>query len=63
MSLHPGAPARADGIREHLSGSLSKYKLPVEITILDDLPKNPVGKIDKPALRQRSLKPAETTKP
>jgi len=25
----------------------------VEITILDDLPKNAVGKIAKPALRQR----------
>ena len=33
--------------------SLSKYKLPVEITILDDLPKNAVGKIAKPTLRQR----------
>ena len=30
---------------------LSKYKRPAEITILDDLPKNPVGKIDKPKLR------------
>ncbi len=34
-------------------GSLSKYKLPVEITVLDDLPKNAVGKIAKPSLRQR----------
>jgi non-ribosomal peptide synthetase component E (peptide arylation enzyme) len=40
-------------IRVHLSDALSKYKLPVEITILDDLPKNPVGKIDKPALRRQ----------
>ena len=42
---------------------LSKYKLPVEITILDDLPKNPVGKIDKPALRTRSPKHVETHSP
>jgi non-ribosomal peptide synthetase component E (peptide arylation enzyme) len=32
---------------------LSKYKLPVEITIMADLPKNAVGKIDKPTLRKR----------
>ena len=31
---------------------LAKYKRPADITILDDLPKNPVGKIDKPALRR-----------
>ena len=44
-----------DRIDEHVRGSLSKYKLPVEITILDDLPKNPVGKIDKPKLRHLSV--------
>ena len=32
---------------------LSKYKRPAEITILD-VPKNAVGKIDKPTLRKRS---------
>ena len=52
VSLNSGATASTDGILEHLSGSLSKFKLPVEITILDDLPKNPVGKIDKPTLRK-----------
>jgi len=44
-------------IRAHLSESMSKYKLPVEITIMNDLPKNAVGKIDKPTLRKR---PVET---
>jgi long-chain acyl-CoA synthetase len=53
VSLHPGTSISVDTIREHLSESLSKYKLPVEITILGDLPKNPVGKIDKPSLRRR----------
>jgi len=52
VSLNSGAAASTDGIVEHLSGSLSKFKLPVEITILNDLPKNPVGKIDKPTLRK-----------
>jgi acyl-CoA synthetase (AMP-forming)/AMP-acid ligase II len=53
VSLHPDMTLDAVAIREHLSGSLSKYKLPVEITIMDDLPKNAVGKIAKPELRKR----------
>jgi long-chain acyl-CoA synthetase len=52
VSLHPNAQLSVEVIREHLRGLLSKYKLPVDITILGDLPKNPVGKIDKPSLRR-----------
>jgi long-chain acyl-CoA synthetase len=52
VSLHPDKSISIDQIRDHLSESLSQYKLPVEITILGDLPKNPVGKIDKPTLRK-----------
>jgi len=52
VSLNSGVDLTTDRVDEHLRGSLSKYKLPVEITILHDLPKNPVGKIDKPKLRQ-----------
>jgi long-chain acyl-CoA synthetase len=53
VSLHPDKSISIDQIRDHLSASLAKYKLPVEITIVGDLPKNPVGKIDKPRLRRR----------
>src|SRR5882724_5058093 len=53
VSLHPDMTLDAAAILEHLRGSLSKYKLPVEITIMDDLPKNAVGKIAKPELRKR----------
>jgi long-chain acyl-CoA synthetase len=52
VSLNSGATVSADRIRDHIQESLSKYKHPAEITILDDLPKNPVGKIDKPKLRK-----------
>ena len=31
---------------------LAKYKRPVAIEILGELPKNALGKIDKPALRE-----------
>jgi long-chain acyl-CoA synthetase len=64
VSVHPDKSISVDQIRDHLSQSLSKYKLPVEITILGDLPKNAVGKIAKPALRQLlGSTLAETTKP
>jgi acyl-CoA synthetase (AMP-forming)/AMP-acid ligase II len=53
VSLYPGAVLSVDAIEKHARASLSKYKLPEEITVLDDLPKNPVGKIDKPRLRHR----------
>jgi long-chain acyl-CoA synthetase len=52
VSLYPGAGLSVDAIAEHMRVSLSKYKLPAEITVLDHLPKNPVGKIDKPRLQQ-----------
>jgi long-chain acyl-CoA synthetase len=53
VSLHPDKQLDVAAIGEHLRESLSKYKLPVEITVLDELPKNAVGKIAKPSLRQR----------
>jgi long-chain acyl-CoA synthetase len=53
VSMHPDTTLPTDLIDAHLRRQLSKYKLPVQITILDTLPKNPVGKIDKPALRRR----------
>ncbi|MGA5545999.1 class I adenylate-forming enzyme family protein [Mycobacterium sp. NPDC051198] len=52
VSLHTGADIGVDQIHGHLTASLSKYKLPVDITVLDQLPKNAVGKIDKPSLRK-----------
>jgi long-chain acyl-CoA synthetase len=53
VSTHPGTTITADTIRDHIAERLAKYKRPAEITILDDLPKNAVGKIKKPDLRQQ----------
>ncbi|WP_433733424.1 class I adenylate-forming enzyme family protein [Nocardia sp. CA-129566] len=52
VSLNSGAQIDAERIHEHARGALSKFKLPVAITILDELPKNAVGKIDKSSLRK-----------
>ena len=52
VSTQPNATLTPEAIRDHIAGQLAKYKRPADITILDDLPRNPVGKIDKPALRR-----------
>jgi acyl-CoA synthetase (AMP-forming)/AMP-acid ligase II len=51
VSTRPNTTVTQEVIRDHIAGQLAKFKRPADITILDDLPKNPVGKIDKPALR------------
>ena len=56
VSLNSGATISTDRIHDHIQGLLSKYKRPAEIAILEDLPKNPVGKIDKPTLRRSIAK-------
>ena len=51
-SAHPNATVSPETVRDHVAMRLAKNKQPVEITVLDNLPKIPVGKIDKPALRR-----------
>lgn len=52
VSFNSGCAPDRPAVVRHLAGSLAKYKLPVEVTVLDELPTNPVGKIDKLALRR-----------
>jgi acyl-CoA synthetase (AMP-forming)/AMP-acid ligase II len=47
----PGADVSADELIDHIRPQLTKIKLPVALHLVGSLPKNPVGKIDKPALR------------
>jgi long-chain acyl-CoA synthetase len=54
VALYPGSSVTEDELRDHCRTHLTRVKVPVSITIVDAIPKNPVGKIDKPALR-RSL--------
>jgi long-chain acyl-CoA synthetase len=57
VALHPGADTTPDALLEHCRVTLARIKLPTRIDIVEALPKNAVGKIDKPALRKR-LEPA-----
>lgn len=52
VARYPGATTTVDDLLAHAREQLTRVKVPVEITIVDEIPKNPVGKIDKPALRE-----------
>jgi long-chain acyl-CoA synthetase len=55
VSLRDATSAAAVTVEDllaHCRANLSSYKVPVELTVLPTLPKNSVGKIDKPALRR-----------
>ncbi|MFE9442343.1 class I adenylate-forming enzyme family protein [Streptomyces sp. NPDC006602] len=51
VTLLPGAAATAEELVVHCRGSLARVKVPVSVVVIESLPKNPVGKIDKPRLR------------
>jgi acyl-CoA synthetase (AMP-forming)/AMP-acid ligase II len=61
VSTRPDATITPEAIRDHIAGQLAKFKRPADITILDDLPRNPVGKIDKPTLRRLLADSLSTT--
>src|SRR6266545_7640406 len=49
---YPNASVTPEDLLERCRRSLTKIKLPVAIHVVEQLPKNAVGKIDKPALRE-----------
>lgn len=55
VSLKPGATADAAALRAHLSDLLAANKVPGRIAIMSELPRNPVGKLDRLALAQRAM--------
>ena len=50
-ATYPDASVTAEDLRALCRANLTKIKIPVAIHIVPELPKNAVGKIDKPALR------------
>ena len=52
VALLPGAEATSGDLVTHCAGQLARITIPTRITIVDAVPKNPVGKIDKPMLRR-----------
>ena len=58
VSLMQGSPLTVADLLEHCRMHLTKIKLPVDLEIVAEIPKNPVGKIDKPTLHAQFLAPA-----
>jgi long-chain acyl-CoA synthetase len=52
VAVRPAAAVTVEELEALCAERLAKYKRPVAIEILGELPKNPIGKIDKPALRE-----------
>jgi long-chain acyl-CoA synthetase len=52
LSVSPDAGVSSESVMTTLRAQLARFKLPTEVHILDALPTNAVGKVDKPALRQ-----------
>jgi acyl-CoA synthetase (AMP-forming)/AMP-acid ligase II len=50
---YPDADVTAQRLLDHCRALLTRVKVPADFVILDALPKNPVGKIDKPGLRKQ----------
>ena len=57
----PGVTLDLDELTALCREQLTKIKVPATIHVLDALPKNPLGKVDKPALRHRSAAGAVST--
>lgn len=53
VTARSGAQLTSERILEHLQGRLARYKQPSRVIVLDELPKNGAGKVDKLALQQR----------
>jgi acyl-CoA synthetase (AMP-forming)/AMP-acid ligase II len=49
---YPGVETSTEELLAHCRRDLTKIKLPVRIHLVDQLPRNAVGKTDKPALRK-----------
>ncbi|MCF8569352.1 AMP-binding protein [Gordonia sp. HY002] len=52
VSLRRDASTTVNDLYTLLRTQLASIKVPVDIILIDDVPKNPVGKIDKPTLRE-----------
>ena len=50
--LKPGHSLSEDELRAFVRDNLARYKVPRDVTFLDELPRNPTGKVLKRALRE-----------
>lgn len=58
VSFRDGSTPDVHELQDRCRAALAAFKRPARITVLDEVPKNAVGKIDKPALRRRAREDA-----
>jgi fatty-acyl-CoA synthase len=49
----PGTELTEDEVKDHVKHNLARYKVPREVELLDELPRNPTGKVLKRVLEER----------
>lgn len=49
----PGAQVDASALAEHVAATLSRHKRPRQVVLVDSLPRNAMGKVDKAVLQNR----------
>lgn len=52
ISLHANGKVTEEDLKAYCAKRLAKYKIPKQFIILDEIPKTPVGKIDKKVLQE-----------
>jgi fatty-acyl-CoA synthase len=53
VALRAGEELAEEALIEHCGGSLARFKVPRAVHIVDELPRNPSGKVLKRELRER----------
>ena len=61
VAPYPGRSVDVDELLELCRANLTRVKVPVTITVRESLPKNPIGKLDKPTLRAQHAASTATT--
>ncbi|MGB1656699.1 MAG: AMP-binding enzyme, partial [Longimicrobiales bacterium] len=50
--LRPGEVVSGEALRSFAKSRLAPYKVPKDVLLLEDLPRNAMGKVTKPAIRE-----------
>ena len=50
--LRDGSHSPTDDVKNHVKDNLARYKVPREVVFLDELPRNPTGKVLKRELEE-----------